>query len=152
MEKLRVVVSMLALVAGGCSSSSSAPSTAAAPATVTQTIGPEGGQIVVDGATVTFAKSAVTSAQAITITASTTTAPDGFVALSRVYTCEPSGLNFGAQVTMQMQFTPDGSPATMFWSSATNPTFAELANVETSGNTMTATVAHFSSGFVGRRK
>ena len=39
----------------------------------------------------------------------------------------------------------------MFWASAANPTFAELANVETSGTTMTATVAHFSSGFIGRK-
>jgi hypothetical protein len=139
----------LALLAVSCSSKSS---TSAAPGTVTQTVGPEGGQIVVDGATVTFAKGALAAAQPITIAASTNPPPDGFIALSRVYTCEPSGLDFGAQVTMQMTFTPDGTPATMFWSSKANPTFNELSNVATSGTTMTATVAHFSSGFIGRRK
>ena len=145
----KMIFLAFALAAISCSSKSSPP---AAPATATQSIGPEGGQIVVDGATVTFAKSAVASAQSITITASSDPPPDGFVALSRVYTCEPSGLNFAADVTMAMQFTPDGSPATMVWSSAANPAFAELSNVSTSGSTMTATIQHFSSGFVGRKK
>src|SRR5262249_20951836 len=119
---------------------------------VTKSIGPEGGQIQVDGATVTFAANAVASAQNITITASTDPAPDGYVAVSKVYKCDPSGLNFTASVTMAMQFTSDGSPVTMFWSSGADPAFKELSGPTTSGNVMTATIQHFSSGFIGRKK
>ena len=50
---------------------------------------------------------------------------------------------------MQMPFRDDGSPVTMFWSSGSDPAFKDIGGV-TSGGTMTATVMHFSSGFVGR--
>src|SRR5262249_57255227 len=96
--------------AGGCGSGSAG--WPAAPAQVTKSIGPEGGQIQVDGATVTFAANAVASAQNITITASSDPAPDGYVAVSKVYKCDPSGLNFTAQVTMAMHFTADNSQVT----------------------------------------
>src|SRR5215471_21642414 len=146
---MRVLLAFVSAALIGCSSSSSGTS---APAQVTKSIGPEGGQIQVDGATVTFAANAVASAQSITIAASSDPPPDGFVALSKVYKCDPSGLNFAAQVTMAMQFTADNSPVTMFWSSGADPTFKELTNVSTSGNVMTATIQHFSSGFIGRKK
>src|SRR5262249_9366981 len=65
---------------------------AGAKTTVTQTIGPEGGKIELDGATVTFPAGAIASATSITIAATDEAAPSGYKALSRIYKCEPTGL------------------------------------------------------------
>jgi hypothetical protein len=115
---------------------------------VTKTIGPEGGVIQVDGATVTFPQGALAEAKAITIR-STTAVPQGFVAVSKVFECGPSGTEFAQPVTMQMPFNDDGVAATMFWSAGVNPTFTNIGG-KPEGKVMTATVTHFSSGFVGR--
>ena len=131
-------------------SSSSGTGSSTAPPTVTQTIGPEGGSIVVDGATVTFPKNALGAPKSITISA-TDTVPEGYVALSRVFKCEPSGTEFSQPVTMQMPFADDGKSATMFWSAGSDPTFKDVGGSVQSG-TMSATVQHFSSGFIGRKK
>ena len=118
---------------------------------VTQPIGAEGGTIKVDGATVTFAKGALAESKSITI-ASTDKVPDGFIALSKVFECGPTGTSFAADVTMEMPFTDDGKgPVTMFWSAGGDPTFKDIGGTP-SGNVMKATVKHFSSGFVGRKK
>ena len=119
--------------------------------TITQEIGPEGGQIVVRGATVTFPAGALADRKMITIRATEGAPPDGYVALSRVFDCGPSGTAFAQPVTMKMPFEDDGQPASMFWSSGADPAFKDLGG-EKQGGTMTATVRHFSSGFVGRKK
>ncbi len=103
-----------------------------------------------DGATITFPKDAVAAPVGVTIS-STDAVPDGFVALSKVFKCEPSGTNFAQPVTMQMPFTDDGKASSMFWSSGSDPAFKDLGG-KSQGGTMTATVQHFSSGFVGRAK
>jgi hypothetical protein len=120
------------------------------PAKVTQTIGPEGGTIRLDGAVVTFPPGAVASPTAITIAATDEAPPAGFVARSRIYECGPSGLSFPEKVTMTMEFSPDGQPVTMFWSSGEDPSFKEVGGAP-SGSTLSASVAHFSKGFVGRK-
>lgn len=90
-------------------------------------------------------------AKAITI-GSTSDIPDGFVAVSKVFECAPSGTSFAAPVTMTMPFTDDGNgPVTMFWSAGADPTFKDLGGAP-NGATFTATVRHFSRGFVGRKK
>jgi hypothetical protein len=78
-------------------------------------------------------------------------APDGFVALSKLFKCEPSGTEFAAPVEMRMPFTDDGLGGTLFWSSGADPAFKDLGGRK-EGTTMIATVQHFSSGFVGRKK
>jgi hypothetical protein len=114
-------------------------------------IGPEGGTIEVDGAHVTFPPGAVSEAKAITI-ASTTAIPDGFVAVSKVFTCEPSGTDFAQPVSMTMPFVDDGKgPITMFWSTGSDPTFKDIGG-KAEGAVMTATILHFSKGFLGRKK
>jgi hypothetical protein len=118
---------------------------------VTRSVGPEGDTIVVQGATVTIPKGALTKQVEITISASEAGSPDGYVALSRVFKCEPSGTDFAQPVTMKMPFTDDGQPSSMFWSSGADPAFKDLGGAA-AGGTMTATVLHFSSGFVGRKK
>jgi hypothetical protein len=133
----------------GCGSDGSS-SVATPGASVTRTIGPEGGTIVVDGATMTFPPGAVTTPTSITIAATTEAAPDGFVALSPVFRCEPSGTSFPVKVTMAMTFEGDPANARIFWSSAALPEFTDVGGT-VSGTVMTTEVAHFSRGFVGKK-
>ena len=155
MRTLVSLLVMLALGAGlGCSDSdpgTTAPTPSSTlPRSVTQTIGPEGGKIVLEGATVTFPAGAVAAPTAITISATDEAPPAGFVALSKIYECGPSGLSFPEKVTMEMSFSADGNPATMFWSSGADPAFKDVGGA-LSGSLMAAQVAHFSKGFVGRQ-
>lgn len=140
----------LALACAGCSDSSDpAPTPTSTPKAVTQTVGPEGGKIVVEGATVTFPAGALSAPTAITISATDEVPPAGYVALSKIYRCEPSGTDFPQAVTMEMTFAPDGKPATMFWSSGADPAFKDVGG-DIAGTVAKAGVAHFSKGFVGR--
>jgi hypothetical protein len=116
--------------------------------TVTQTVGPDGGTIELDGATVTFPAGALAADTEVTIAATDESPPSGHTALSRIYACEPSGLDFDPKVVMAMAFEDDGTAPTMFWSSGSDPAFADVGG-SASGGVMTASVAHFSRGFVG---
>lgn len=116
---------------------------------VTKMVGPDGGVIDVGGATVTFAKGSLSTMTEITIEATDEAPPDGFVALSKVFACGPSGTDFAVPVTMTMPFTDDGKGATMFWSSGADPSFKEVGGALEAGR-MKAEVKHFSKGFVGR--
>jgi hypothetical protein len=141
---------VLAIGTTSCSSSDSGgSSTSPSASSVTQTIGPEGGTILVQGATVTFPKDALNTPKSITISA-VDAAPDGYVLLSRVFECGPSGTEFAQPVTMQMPFTDDGKGGTLFWSDRSDPSFKDLGG-RVEGKTVIATVTHFSSGFVGRK-
>jgi len=137
--------------AGGSAGAGAGGSAGSGPSSVKQTVGPDGGVITVGGATVTFPAGALAAATEITITATDEAAPDGFVALSKVFKCEPSPLDFPMPVTMAMPFSPDGQPATVFWSSGADPAFKDVGGTAT-GAIMTAGVKHFSRGFVGRAK
>lgn len=114
-------------------------------------IGPEGGNIDVGGAVVTFPKGAVTAKTQVTISVVEGGVPEGFIALSKVFRCEPSGTSFAQPVEMKMPFKDDGKGGTLFWSSGADPAFKDLGG-RVEGATMVATVMHFSSGFVGRRR
>ncbi len=145
MKKITLVAALLAATLG-CSSST----TNDAPTAAEKTIGPEGGTMDVAGATITFAPGAVSKATSIRVEKTTKAAPDGYVALSPIFHCEPSGTEFAGTVTMVMPFTADGQPATMFWS-AGSPAFNDVGGT-VEGGRMKATVKHFSEGFVGRKK
>lgn len=128
------------------------PEPSSAPGSVTATIGPEGGEIVFDGATVTFPAGALTEPKEITIATRSAPAPEGFTVLSKVFECSPSGTDFAEPVTMRMPFLDDqAGPFSMFWSTGADPTFKDIGGQSADGKTMTATVRHFSSGFVGRK-
>jgi hypothetical protein len=151
--RVTLIPFLVLLAQAGCSSSSSSEGDGASSSstTATQMVGPEGGTIEVDGAKVTFPPGALAEAKAITIS-STTSVPDGFVALSKVFRCEPSGTEFAQPVVMTMPFVDDGKgPFTMFWSTGEDPTFKDIGGTA-EGRVMTATVKHFSSGFLGRRE
>ena len=91
------VASFVALASLGgalcsCSSSSSPHPATPTAGVVTQSIGPEGGTIEVGGAVVTFPNGAVATSTTVTISVQgTTTPPEGFVALSKLFESEPSG-------------------------------------------------------------
>ena len=134
---------------GGCSDDDSSASGAGGPSTsVTQTVGPDGATLELDGATVTFPPGALSEPTSITIEATEEKPPEGFTNLSRIYKCAPSGLSFDPKVTMNMEFSPDGKTPTMFWSSGSDPAFADVGGT-VSGGSLKAEVAHFSRGFVG---
>jgi hypothetical protein len=135
----------LASFAAACSGEPASNATS-----VTQTVGASGGTIVLDRATVTFPAGALAQDTPITIEETSDPAPAGYTALSHVYRCGPSGLSFAKNVTMAMQFTGDGLPTTMFWSSGSDPAFKDVGGTA-SGNVMSASVAHFSQGFVGHQ-
>jgi hypothetical protein len=139
---------ILLLACSACSDSETTPSGAGN--SVTQAVGPEGGTIRVGGATVTIPKGALVGTAQITITATEDKPPAGFTAVSKIFRCEPSGTAFAADVTMEMPFTDDGKPVKMFWSTGSDPTFKDIGGTPTANKTMTATVKHFSAGFVGR--
>jgi hypothetical protein len=144
-------MSLPAILLFGLLASCSSTSSPSSPRSVTQTVGAEGGTIEVDGAVVTFPKGALSEAKAITIE-SVDEVPEGFVATSKVFRCAPSGTSFAQPVTMTMPFTDDlKGPLTMFWSTGADPSFKEIGG-KADGATMSATVLHFSSGFVGRKK
>lgn len=148
---MRGLASILVLVASflvACSGDDTTEAPSGAKTSVTQTVGPEGGTIVLDGATVTFPAGALPSATSITIAATDEAPPEGHTALSRVFKCDPSGLAFDPKVTMAMKFVADGKQPTMFWSSGADPTFTDVGGT-VEGDVMSAGVAHFSRGFVG---
>jgi len=146
------LLSVAAISAALCMSCSSSSSTATPASAVTQPIGPEGGAIEVGGAVVTFPKGAVAASTSVTISVQDgSTAPEGFLALSKVFKCEPSGTEFAQPVEMRMPFDDDGKGGTLFWSSGADPAFKDLGG-KVDGRVMVATVKHFSSGFVGRKK
>ena len=150
--RLAALVTVLLLA---CSDSETQPSSSSSGSSsaksVTQPVGPEGGTILVGGATVTIPKGALGDTKQITITETDEKPPAGFTAVSKIFRCEPSGTDFAADVTMQMPFTGDGKPVKMFWSTGSDPTFKDIGGTASAdGKTMTATVKHFSAGFVGR--
>jgi hypothetical protein len=157
-ERMRSRLSLLSLLllslslAGLVSCSSSDDADTSGGGIITKSVGPDGATIEVGGATVTIPKGALTRSIDITISASDQGAPEGFTTLSKIFKCGPSGIDFAQGVTMKMPFNDDGQgPSSLFWSSGDDPTFKDLGG-KAEGGAMTATVMHFSSGFVGRKK
>jgi hypothetical protein len=143
---LVTLVGFALVVLSACSSTAPASGSSA----VTKTIGPEGGQIVVEGATITFPPNALAAATAITITPTDDPAPEGYMAISRIYRCEPSGTTFAQKVSMAITFSGDATGATVFWSAGADPAFKDVGGT-VSGSVITAGVGHFSSGFAGKK-
>jgi hypothetical protein len=150
---MRLIGFLLCVAVAACSSSTSSTSTpTGATSNVAKAIGPEGGTIEVGGAVVTFPKGSVAKETMITISVDEMSKiPEGFVALSKLFKCEPAGTEFTQPVEMRMPFTDDGKGGTLFWSTGSDPTFKDLGG-RIDGTTMVATVQHFSAGFVGRAK
>ncbi len=74
------------------------------------------------------------------------TAPRGYTGYSAIYNFRPGGLVFAKPAKVTMQFAGDGRRAGVYWSSA--GTFERLSGA-VKGDRITASITHFSSGFVG---
>lgn len=151
---LSIAIVITALGASACGSDGSSSTKVAGTSVEVsqQTIDAEGGSMHVGGAVITFPKGAVATATKVTITVEDgSKVPAGYVALSRLFTCKPSGTDFAVPVEMKMPFVDDGQGGTLFWSTGEDPTFKDLGG-RVEGTTMIATVQHFSAGFVGRKK
>jgi hypothetical protein len=116
--------------------------------TATLTIGPSGGVLSLGQNTVSVPAGALATALEITITETAVPVPSGFVGYSPVYRFEPAGLVFAQPVTIGLVFSGTGSRAAMFWSKAIGTGYDNIGGT-VYGGVLTATVAHFSTGFVG---
>ena len=120
--------------------------------TVTETVGPEGGEIELSGATVTFPAGAVSTATAITITETTMPTPAGYRAFSPLYRFEPEGLVFASPLTVSIRSRAAGADiplGTLFWSrpATDGGGWERLGGIPT-GDRVTGQVEHFSYGFI----
>lgn len=132
-----------------CSSDDDPAPPASTATSVTKRVGAEGGTVEVGGATLTIPAGALASPVDIRIDVNEGGPPPGFVAASKVFRCEPIGTTFLVPATMRMPFVGEPQDLRMFWSSGADPSFKDLGGRAESGF-MTASVSHFSSGFVGR--
>jgi hypothetical protein len=115
---------------------------------VSKQIGGQGGELSLEGITLTVPPGALPSDQVIVITSTTTRPPAQFTHWSSpVYQFEPAGLTFAIPATVSISFTADGGAQSIYWSSANASTFENLGGVAT-GNVIATSVMHFSQGFV----
>jgi hypothetical protein len=140
----RLAASTIALVAftscnGG--STSHGPSNSAV-------IGSDGGTLAIAGATITIPPGALGANQTITVRQTDLSAPPGYQLYSPIFEFDPAGLQFAAPVPVRIDYHGDPTLAQFYWSRVAGPGYDVQAST-LSGTTLTATVTHFSTGFVG---
>jgi hypothetical protein len=110
-------------------------------------IGPEGGSIAAYGIEVDVPPGALAMPVALSVSPSTAPPPAGYVLLSSVYYFAPEGTAFAVPVAVHFQTTGMEAEASAYWSRATGG--YDPITTTWSGTTATASVTHFSAGFVG---
>ena len=130
----------------GCKGSSS-PKVVGTGATTTATIGPEGGQISLEGAALTIPAGALAAPVDIKVTSSAVAVPK-FEMATPLYVFEPDGLEFAQPVTITMTAPAALKATTMLLSTvhAGGPdvTWFQDLHGTASGQTITGTMNHFS--------
>jgi hypothetical protein len=130
--------------AAGCGTSrSSAPTV-----TASENVGPAGGRIEASGVVVDFPPGALLSPTSITVTEDPNGVPPPYVALSPLFHFAPDGLTFAKPVTVTFSASSHAPTASVYWSVPAGSAYAALPTTWT-GASATASVEHFSSGFVG---
>jgi hypothetical protein len=117
---------------------------------VTKIVDSSGGTVEAsDGLTLTFPPGALDKATTIHIE-STEASAAGVTRAGAAYLFEPSGLVFLTPITISIPFSP-AQPGKLFlyWSKAGDDKSFEPITGTVSGNLYTASVTHFSKGFVG---
>ncbi len=149
---LRQALGAIGLVGALIACSSTTPSSGgAAPANdqvTSRAVGPAGGSVTVGDLTVSIPQSALAAETTITVTSTAGPGPAGASRFSKVFTFEPAGLTFRAPATVSFGFAGDAAKAAVFWSSSDGATWEKLETRVVSARA-TATITHFSSGFVG---
>lgn len=158
---MRRIAFMLALVlvpglgAVACSGSDSDTSSSSAPDAghsepTTQTIGAAGGTVSSGGVTLTIPAGALAADTPIAITQGGATIPPEYTALSPMFTFSPDGTHFLVPVTVTFTMTSQGSAPTIEWSNASGG--YDPLPTTVSGAIASASIDHFSHGFVGERR
>jgi hypothetical protein len=118
--------------------------------TATTTIDERGGTLAIDGAKIVVLPGAVSEATQFTIRQATGTFPTGYEVLSGLFSFEPRGLTFAQPVAVTLRFEGAGQGATVLWTRPGSSTDFEPVGGTVAGQEITASVGHFSRGFVGR--
>ncbi len=105
-----------------------------------------GGSFSIDGVRFAVPPGAVDRRVEIRVTSTDGPAPAGYALRSRLYRFEPEGLTFLGPVQLTIPFTTGGT-SEFYWSRPQGG-YERLASVLV-GATLTASVTHFSTGFVG---
>ncbi|MFO0624139.1 MAG: FG-GAP-like repeat-containing protein [Polyangiales bacterium] len=122
--------------------------TADAEACPAVTVGPAGGTVSCAGASVAVPANALASPVPLQIVPTGMPAPAGYAAYSPVFRFEPAGTTFALPVRVSLPFTGDAARATLFWSRPASDTGHARIGGLASGGVVTASVSHFSTGFV----
>jgi hypothetical protein len=112
------------------------------------TIGPGGGQVSAAGVELDIPPGALPTATSIAISIDPNGVPSGYIALSPLLHFSPDGLTFAKPATVTFGATGSPPGAHVYWSRSSGPGYDELPTTWL-GMTASATVSHFSSGFVG---
>jgi hypothetical protein len=114
------------------------------------TIGPDGGTVDDgNGLKITIPAGALTGNVQISAGRTSTAGPSSNGALSNLYQFGPEGTTFRQPVTVTLPLPPGAPPnVTIFWSQSGSSTYEDI-NATVTGSSITATVTHFSTGFVG---
>jgi hypothetical protein len=116
-----------------------------APAETTVGIGPRGGTITASGVTLVIPPGALANDVSISVS-DDGVAPAGYAVARKIYRFLPSGLRFAIPIAVTM---PGKVPMPIRWTlEGTDDRFASLETTYTEDRA-TATVTHFSMGFVG---
>lgn len=142
------LVSISAAVFAACAGETIATEADAPWASTNAEIGPEGGQLRVDGVMLDVPAGALGERVSIVVRRSEEPVPVDYEGLSPVYRFEPDGLVFHTPVRVRIARAP-GSEASIFWTKpGMSNAFERLESVD-DGSAVTASITHFSGGFVG---
>ncbi|MEI9951674.1 MAG: hypothetical protein WDO74_22510 [Pseudomonadota bacterium] len=141
MTLLRYALVPLVFSFWACSSDSNKPNDH----TEAVLVGPAGGTLLTDGLKIVIPPGALDHEVRITAAAGGTL-PPSYTALSRLYTFGPDGTAFLKPVSVSFDLAEAGLAPTVYWSTASGA-FSDAHGV-VDGMKISATVTHFSQGFV----
>jgi hypothetical protein len=142
----------IAACRGGSSSNATGADAASSDASVEAaagvTIGPDGGSVVAYGIELDVPPGALPAPVALSVALSTAPPPSGYTLVSSFYRFAPEGTTFAVPATVRFQVTATPPGASVYWSRASGGGYDPLTTTS-AGTTATASITHFSHGFVG---
>lgn len=133
------LLSLASFVACGGSESPSEPG-----------IGPAGGTVSQDGASVAIPEGTLSAPTRITVAATNESAPPGYDSPSRVFAFGPDGTQFALPVAVELPVPPGTSDPTIYWSNGAGG-YDDVGAFQ-AGAIVRTKVTHFSRGFVASRR
>jgi hypothetical protein len=116
--------------------------------TMAQTIGPAGGIVRLGAASITIPAGALSKPTPITLSFAPGTPPTEYDVCSRLYSFAPRGLVFARPATVVLPCTAPQPAFAIYWSRPSGAGYDRL-DTTLAGHTASASVTHFSTGFVG---